>query len=264
MKVTATTKTVVGLLLIGISWGVQAETAEEKGLKIAVEMDQRDAGFHDLTADMVMTLRNRKGDESVRYIRIRTLEVEGDGDKSISIFDRPRDIKGTAMLTFSHGLEPDDQWLYLPGLKRVKRISSKNKSGPFMGSEFAYEDLSSQELEKYTYKWLRDEPCGDLQCYVIERVPAYQYSGYKRMVSWIDQTEYRAIKVEYFDRKNSKLKTLKLSDYNQYLSKYWRASDMFMENHQTGKSTRLEWKNYQFQTGLTEKDFNKNALKRIR
>ncbi len=257
-------KVVVVLLLIGTSWGIQAETPEEKGLAIAVEMDQRDTGFHDLTADMVMTLRNRKGDESVRYIRIRTLEVEGDGDKSISIFDRPRDIKGTAMLTFSHGLEPDDQWLYLPGLKRVKRISSKNKSGPFMGSEFAYEDLSSQEIEKYTYKWLRDEPCGEWQCYVIERVPAYKYSGYKRMVSWIDQAEYRAIKVEYFDRKNSKLKTLKLSGYNQYLDQYWRPSDMFMENHQTGKSTRLEWKNYQFKTGLTEKDFNKNALKRIR
>ncbi|MCF6235315.1 MAG: outer membrane lipoprotein-sorting protein [Gammaproteobacteria bacterium] len=257
-------KAIVTLLLISLAWGAQAETAEEKGLEIAIAMDERDTGFHDLTADMVMTLRNRKGDESVRDIRIRTLEVEGDGDKSISIFDRPRDIKGTAMLTFSHGLEPDDQWLYLPGLKRVKRISSKNKSGPFMGSEFAYEDLSSQELEKYTYKWLRDEPCGDWQCYVIERIPAYKYSGYKRIISWIDKAEYRAIKVEYFDRKNSKLKTLIMSDYNEYIDRYWRAGDMFMENHQTGKSTRLEWKNYQFQTGLTEKDFNKNALKRIR
>ncbi len=263
MKMTSV-KVVAGLLFMAISAGVQAMSAEEKGLAIAVEMDQRDTGFHDMTADMVMTLRNRKGDESVRYIRIRTLEVEGDGDKSISIFDRPRDIKGTAMLTFSHGLKADDQWLYLPGLKRVKRISSKNKSGSFMGSEFAYEDLSSQEIEKYTYKWLRDEPCGELQCYVIERVPAYKYSGYTRMVSWIDQTEYRAIKVEYFDRKNSKLKTLKLSGYNQYLDKYWRPDEMYMENHQTGKSTRLEWKNYRFKTGLTDKDFNKNALKRIR
>ena len=263
MKMTSV-KVVAGLLFMAISAGVQAMSAEEKGLAIAVEMDQRDTGFHDMTADMVMTLRNRKGDESVRYIRIRTLEVEGDGDKSISIFDRPRDIKGTAMLTFSHGLKADDQWLYLPGLKRVKRISSKNKSGSFMGSEFAYEDLSSQEIEKYTYKWLRDEPCGELQCYVIERVPAYKYSGYTRMVSWIDQTEYRAIKVEYFDRKNSKLKTLKLGGYNQYLDKYWRPDEMYMENHQTGKSTRLEWKNYRFKTGLTDKDFNKNALKRIR
>ncbi len=257
-------KTAAFLLLMSVSWGAVAETAEEKGLAIAIAMDERDSGFHDFTADMVMTLRNRKGDESVRYVRIRTLEVEGDGDKSISIFDRPRDIKGTAMLTFSHGLKPDDQWLYLPGLKKVKRISSKNKSGPFMGSEFAYEDLGSQEVEKYTYKWLRDEACGEWQCYVVERVPAYKYSGYKRIVSWIDKDEYRVSKVEYFDRKNSKLKTLTLSDYKQYLWRYWRASRMFMENHQTGKTTLLEWKNYKFKTGLTEKDFNKNALKRIR
>ena len=85
-----------------------------------------------------MTLKNRNGQTSTRFIRIRTLEVEGDGDKSLSIFDEPADVKGTVMLTYAHGLEPDDQWLYLPALKRVKRINSRNKSGPFMGSTFAF------------------------------------------------------------------------------------------------------------------------------
>jgi hypothetical protein len=62
-----------------------------------------------------------------------TIEVKGDGDKSLSIFDSPRDVKGTALLTFTHALESDEQWLYLPALKRVKRISFSNKSGPFLG-----------------------------------------------------------------------------------------------------------------------------------
>ena len=83
-----------------------------------------------MTADMKMILKNRAGNTSVRTIRTKTLEVSGDGDKSLSIFDEPADVKGTAMLTYSHGLEPDDQWLYLPAIKRVKRISSRNKSGP--------------------------------------------------------------------------------------------------------------------------------------
>ncbi len=148
-----------------------AESPEEKGLAIAQEADRRDKGFKDSTANLLMVLKNRQGQESVRKIRIRTLEVEGDGDKSLSIFDNPRDVKGTAFLTFTHKVGDDDQWLYLPALKRVKRISSRNKSGSFMGSEFAYEDISSQEVVKYTYKWIRDEVHDGQECFLIERYP---------------------------------------------------------------------------------------------
>ena len=241
-----------------------AQDPEQKGLQIAKDAKAYDLGFIDYTADMNMTLKNKKGEVSTRKIRIRNLEVQGDGDKSMSIFDEPADVKGTAMLTFSHGLEPDDQWLYLPAIKRVKRISSRNKSGPFMGSEFAFEDLSSQEVEKYSYKYLRDEPCGSYQCYVIERTPAYEYSGYTRQIVWIDKEAYRMVKVDFFDRKNDPLKTLQASDYQQYLGHYWRPGKMEMVNHQNGKSTLLEWTNYQFKTGLDDSDFNAQRLKRIR
>ena len=251
---------VVGLL----PFALVAETAEEKGLAIAVEADKRDEGFGDSKANMTMELRNKQGDTSTRYIRIKTLEVIGDGDKSMSIFDEPADVKGTAFLTFSHAIKPDEQWLYLPALKRVKRINSKNKSGPFMGSEFAYEDIASQEIEKYTYKYLRDETLNGIDCFVIERYPAYEHSGYTRQVVWINKAEYRPEKVVFYDRKNSLLKTLTYDGYQQYLDKFWRADQMHMENHQTGKSTTLTWSNYQFRTGLEDSDFNKNSLKRAR
>ncbi|MBC8394752.1 MAG: outer membrane lipoprotein-sorting protein, partial [Deltaproteobacteria bacterium] len=145
MKRLLMTLTISMLLLLQAA---AAETPAEKGLSIAKEADRRDTGFEDYTADLLMILKNKHGQESIRKIRIRSLEVEGDGDKSLSIFDNPRDVKGTAFLTFSHKAGDDDQWLYLPALKRVKRISSRNKSGSFMGSEFAYEDISSQEVEK--------------------------------------------------------------------------------------------------------------------
>ncbi len=241
-----------------------AQTAEQKGLEIVEAAQAYDEGFGDSTADMVMILKNKKGDTSTRYIRIRTLEVKDDGDKSLSIFDEPNDVKGTAMLTYSHGLDPDDQWLYLPALKKVKRINSRNKSGPFMGSTFAFEDLSSQEVEKYSYKLIGDEGCDDWQCYVIERIPAYEYSGYTRQVIWIDKEGYRVVKAEYYDRKKALLKTLTSSDFQQYLGHYWRPGLMDMLNHQNGKSTRLEWKNYQFQTGLKDRDFRSQALKRLK
>ena len=263
----------ITVIILSIPLGGWAETPrktpEKKGLAIAIEADRRDDGFGDYTATMNMTLKNRHGDSSTRRLRIKNLEVTGDGDKSLTIFDNPRDVKGTAFLTFTHKSGPDDQWLYLPALKRVKRISSSNKSGSFMGSEFAYEDLSSQEVEKYTYKWLRDEGCPgedfrELTCFVVERYPVDPNSGYTRQVGWMDTTEYRTVKIDYYDRKNTPLKTLTLKGYRQYLKKFWRADEMYVINHQTKKSTLLVWKDYSFKTGLKTKDFNKNALKRAR
>lgn len=251
----------IGLLVSSISY---AQTPEEKGLAIATEADKRDTGWNDSSTKMFMTLRNAQGQESKRQMRTRALEVKGDGDKSLTIFDQPRDVKGTAFLSFTHATRPDDQWLYLPALKRVKRISSANKSGPFMGSEFAYEDISSQEVEKYTYKYLRDEKFNGKDCFVIERKPTYEHSGYTKLISWVDKAMYQAVKVEFYDRKNTRIKTLVASGHKQYLGRYWRAHTMEMTNHQTKKSTTLEWKNYQFKTGLRSRDFDKNALKRLR
>jgi outer membrane lipoprotein-sorting protein len=241
-----------------------AETPEQKGLAIAVESDRLDTGWADQIADLEMTLRNRQGDTSTRKIRIRNLEVQGDGDKGLTVFDHPRDVKGTAFLSYTHSAAPDDQWLYLPALKRVKRIASANKSGPFVGSEFAYEDLTSQEVARYTYKFLRDEEIDGRAAFVIERYPTYEHSGYARQVVWVDKQIYHPLKVVYYDRKNALLKTLVLHGYQPYLDRYWRPDRMEMVNHVTGKSTTLGWSNYRFQTGLTARDFDRNALKRAR
>jgi outer membrane lipoprotein-sorting protein len=212
-----------------------------------------------------MILRNKHGKESLRQIRMKVLEVENDGDKSLTVFDNPRDVKGTAFLNYTHKVGDDDQWLYLPALKRVKRISSRNKSGSFVGSEFSYEDISSQEVEKYTYKWIRDENYEGKQCFVVDHYPVdKKNSGYTRQVTWIDKKEYRPLKIEFYDKKYSHLKTLTFSGYKIYLEKYWRADKLQMINHQNGKSTVLEFSNYKFLTGLKATDFNKNSLKRIR
>lgn len=243
---------------------VTAQTAEQKGLEIATEADMRDLGFGDSKSEMKMTLRNRNGQTSHRSIRNKTLEVKGDGDKSLVIFDEPKDVKGTAFLSFTHATGPDDQWLYLPALKRVKRISSNNKSGPFMGSEFAFEDISSQEIDKYKYKYIRDEKLNGMDCYVIERYPVDPKSGYTKQVVWYDKSEYRQHKVDSYDRKGSLLKTLTMHDYNQYNDKYWRAGELKMVNHITGKSTDLKFNNYGFSNGFTDRDFDKNSLKRIK
>lgn len=126
-------------------------------MAIAREQAKREKGFGDYSTILTMTLRNSDGKEAQREMRTLNLEVEGDGDKSLTIFDAPKDVEGTALLTWTHKTADDDVWLYLPSLARVKRIASNNKSGAFMGSEFAFKDIGSQEVEKFTYRYLRDE-----------------------------------------------------------------------------------------------------------
>ena len=165
--------------------------AEQKGLDIALEARAKKVGFENFTASQVMVLRNKQGRESRRALRVKVMEVEDDGDRSLFVFDEPRDVQGTAFLIHGHKDKADDQWLYLPALKRVKRISSANRSGSFMGSEFAYEDMSPPEVERFTYRYLREEPCGELTCTVVERMPVDAKSGYSRQVVWQDTEELR-------------------------------------------------------------------------
>lgn len=238
---------------------------QQKGLAIAVEAERRSSGFKDYIVDMTMILRNREGRESRRLIRSRVMETTDDGDKSLTIFDSPRDVRGTAMLTFTHKIGADDQWLYLPALKRVKRISSANKSGSFMGSEFAYEDLGSREVEKYQHHYISEEMLNQITCFVVERRPNdTENSGYKKIVSWLDQEHFRVMKEDYYDKRGRLLKTLTVRGYKRYLGFHWRAHKMKMVNHQNGKQTDLFFSNYNFQTGLVDRDFNKSGLKRLR
>ena len=128
-----------------------------------------------------------------------------------------------------------------------------------MGSEFAYEDLSSQEVEKYTYTFL--EMKGDLA--IVEQDPVDPKSGYtRRVVTYNTAQGYRIDKVEFYDRKNALLKTLVYNGYKQYKGKHWRAETMKMTNHQTNKETELRFENYDFEINLTDQDFTQSALKR--
>ncbi len=253
-------------LVVLVTTPVWAETPEEKGFAIAARADRSDRGFQSSVSDMTMVLKNAHGQETSRTMKNKILEVPDEtlGDKSIIVFKTPSDISGTALLSHARILDPDDQWLYLPALKRVKRISSVNKSGPFVGSEFAFEDFTALELGKYDYKYLRAEPCGALMCDVIERYPKYEYSGYTKQISWIDQGVYQVRKVEFYDRRDGLLKTLTLDEYKKYEGNIWRPHKFHMENHQTGKSTELLYSNFKFKTGLDDNDFNKGVLTRVR
>lgn len=265
-------KTIIAAVLaVAIPFIASAETPEERGLAIATEAQKRNEGWVDSKAEMKMILENKQGEKSERNLRLRALEVisDVDGDKSLTYFLSPADVQGTALLSFTRITLPDDQWLYLPALKRVKRIASANKSGSFVGSEFAFEDLLAQEVPKFKYKYLRDEDCPTVQakglsCFVTERFPVYENSGYTRQLSWIDKKDYQIRKLEFFDRKSEHSKTLMFNDYRQYLGKFWRAHTLVMENHQTSKKTTLAFGNFELNAKVDQSEFDPDALSRLR
>ena len=216
-----------------------------------------------------MVLKDKSGNESVRKFKNLIFEELEDtlGDKSIIVFTEPRDVKGTSLLTHAN-IEPkdDDQWLYLPALKRVKRISSSNRTGKFVSSEFSYEDLSTDEPEDYTFTWLEDGPClteASLTCHLIEATPKNKKSGYSKRIIYVDTDELLYQSVKFYNRRGDLEKELHFKGYQKYLDKFWRADTLEMTNLQTGKSTVIAWENYQFQTNLSLNDFRPEKLARM-
>ena len=243
------------------------ESAEAKGMRIAVENKKANSGFKGESSKMVMKLYDAHGASTERIMNGKSLEVPGDGDKSLSIFLKPFDVKNTKMLTWSHKEDDDDQWLYLPSFKRWKRISSNNKSSSFMGSEFSYEDLGSQEPEKFSYKWLKDEKIKidgkDSDTWVLERKPKKK-SGYSKQVMWVDKVKRNPGKIEYYDRKGDLLKVASFSKFKSYKvsgKSMWRPNFIDMKNLQTKKSSTIEWKDRKLGKKYKSKDFKKSNIK---
>jgi len=242
------------LFVVGSLYAMSSQEVAEKTDKVM-------RGFKDSKSNMTMVLINASGQKRVRKMKMMVLEKEG-GDKSLMEFLSPADVKGTKFLSYSHIKKDDDQWLYLPALKRVKRIASKSKSGSFMGSEFSYEDLSSFDVKKYTYigkaKIVR---LNGKKAYKGIRKPITRNSGYTKQIFWTDPKTFLILRVDYYDRKKELLKTAVFEDYKK-ISGIWRVGKMTMTNHQNDKKTILIWKNEKIKNGLKEKNFHKRVLKR--
>jgi hypothetical protein len=244
---------------------LSAMTPEQRGLAIFREKDRLESGYGDLQVGLEMVLRDRRGSESRRELSISQLEMGDAGERLLVVFDTPKPIRGTALLSYSHVEAEDDQWLYLPAQRRVKKIAARNKSGPFLSSEFAFEDLTLQQLDKFRYRLLGTEACGARECYRIERIPGDEFSGSSRQEVLLDTESLRVERIDFFDRPGRPLKVLINDDYQLHEDRFWKPQRMFMENLQTGKTTELVWRDFRFGNGLiADRDFSTNSLMRAR
>ncbi len=252
------------LTLLLLAPCLQAEEGPNEARSVMAQSLASDDGFESSISHYVMELSDRSGRRSSRRLEVRTLEgTPHQPERSIILIHEPRDISGTALLSHSRGVKDDLQWLYLPSLRRTKRISGANRGAPFIGSEFAFEDLAPQELEKYEYIWVGVDQCAGLSCTVIRRTPNAKNSAYSHQLVWIDSRDFQVRRIEFFNRAGQHQKTLTLNKYVHHRESYWRAHSLEMVNHLNGKSTSLEVTAYEFETGLDSNSFEKPALARL-
>lgn len=264
------------VLLTGVNTAVATNTADaaidtvlnsitetqKRGREIASTVDEHDAGFTDYVVDGMMKVQRQGSAPAVREFEMNTFEIRNGGDKRLVVFSQPRDLAGFVSLTHTHTDAADDQWIYLPAIKRSKRLAARDKTGSFAGSEFSYEDIATWELSNYDYEFIRDEPCGEPKttCHTIANLPRYEYSGYSKLVETIDPRIWQPVKIVYSDREGRELKRLEFHDYKQYEGKYWRPDRIVMTNVADGSISEIQWNNYRFKSGLRESDLTDKRM----
>jgi outer membrane lipoprotein-sorting protein len=253
-------KTVL-LILFGFMLFVPALNAQElTGKQIVEKAYNRDTG-EDQTSDLTMTLTNRNGDQRIRKIKQFTKDM-GAVEKSIMFFLSPADVKNTSFMSWSYDSDQnDDQWIYLPALKKTKRISSDSKSDYFMGSDFTYDDLGDRKPAQDTHQLLREENIDDKACYVVESVSKDRDYMYSKTITWIEKKNFIGVKKEFYDEDEELLKILTIKEVRE-ISGYLIITNSEMKNIQKDHTTTMELNHVKINTGIPESNFSERMMMR--
>jgi outer membrane lipoprotein-sorting protein len=256
---------VAGAICTGASAGVSVAASDaNRGYAVYAERERRDQGYGDQRVKLRMTLKSPGGRTATRELTLVEAEGRGGkGDQTLIAFDAPADIAGTELLTHEHpGARDDDQWLYMPARKRTKRIASSDRSGRFVGTEYSYEDLAGDQLEDFTYRYIRLDAVEGRPAHLIERIPLNPSSEYSRQETWVDTRTDQVVKARLYDRKGRHIKTLVADDWRKYQGRYWRAHRMRMTHVASGRSTEMVASDYELGTGVPARTFHQGALGR--
>jgi len=233
------------------------------GRDIMLKIEERPEG-DDQRSIMKMPLINKRGKTRERSVLMYSKKYGEDG-KSLMYFQSPGDVKGTGFLAWDYDdpKKDDDQWLYLPALKKSRRISGSSKNDYFMGTDFTYDDMGDRNVDEDTHKLLREEEIDGGKCWVVESTPKEEDYMYSKRISWIRQDALVAAKVDFYDQKGGHLKTLTVSDVREQ-DGIWTSFRMEMENFQKEHKTIIEMLEVQYNIGLEDSLFRVSTLERGR
>jgi len=216
-----------------------------------------------------MIIYDDKGRKRVRKTKQATkLFDNGKTEKKIIKFISPADVKGTGLLTYDYEIKDDDMWLFMPALRKTRRIVSSEKAKSFMGSEFSYADITPPNLDDFKYKLLKEEKIFDEQCWVIQQTPINQDKedeyGFSKKIVYISKNSNVIRKAVLYDYDNEIFKVLttkniKLLDKK---NKKYRASYLEMNNKQNGRKSILKIDKIQFNPKVKDKYFTTEYLER--
>jgi hypothetical protein len=215
---------------------------------------------------MVMKVMDKSGAAKERRIVWYTRTDPQDLNKILMRFLSPRDLENTGLLTWEKRDGDDDQWLYLPATKKVKRIAASGKKSRFMGTDFAFEDLRSENLALYTYTLTGTETVDGQACYIIEAVPATARqaadSGYSKRRLWVRQDHYQTVKQEFYDKKGQLEKVEHKRQLVNVKGMIWRANETEMHDVQAGTRTLVQVLKRVVDQGLNDNFFTETELTR--
>lgn len=246
---------VMVLLMAAAAFQVSAGITGEEVMERVYD---RPAG-DDMTAQMLMGITNARGSTRDRDIVQFSMDAGGI-DKKLMFFTSPADVRDTSFMTWSYeDGSDDDQWIYLPALRRVRRIASDSRHDSFMGSDFTYDDLSQRHPSADDHALLREEQVNGSDAYVVESVPVDD-EPYSRTVSWISKDSYIGLQREFYDDAGRLYKKLVI-DQAEEIDGYWVITDMTMSNLSSGSNTRIQMKDVSFSIGLDDSFFSERQMR---
>ncbi len=246
-------------------FGLRANSEELTGRQV-MELEEERNKASDEFNTMSMKLVHKRGNERNRKVAYFMKTDENDNDKILMRFITPPDVKGVAVLTIEHNDRDDDQWFYLPAIRKVRRISSSGQSENFFGTDFTYEDIRSEKYDEHRYTVKGTETVDDHECFLIEAVPATEKqkkeSGYSRREIWIRKDIFFTVQAKYYDRKGEFFKLEFRKDIVEVAPNIYRPNLMEMKNLKTGHTTQLTFDERQINKGLDDGIFDVNKLTR--
>jgi len=245
------------LILVSVSLFSQDKIT---GQQVIQNVYDRETGT-EVEGKLTMTLTNKDGNKRVRELK-QFIKDFKDVEKKIMFFISPADVKNTSFMNWSYTDEKaDDQWIYLPALKKVKRISSDSKSDYFMGSDFTYDDLGDRKPNDDVHKILREEKLNDEDCYVVESVPKEEGYMYSKTVTWVIKDKWVGLQKKFYDEDGDFLKTLyirKYADIDGFLTILLTE----MENDQNKHKTSMEFEDIKINKGIDDNYFTERMMKK--
>jgi len=249
---------IVMIIAMGLIQNVSSQSLS--GKEIVEKAYNRETG-EDQTSNLTMTLINKHGDQRVRKIKQFRKDF-GDIEKSIMFFQSPADIKNTSFMNWAYDSEKnDDQWIYLPALKRVKRISSDSKSDYFMGSDFTYDDLGDRKLEADNHKLLDEETIDGKVCYIIESISKDEDYIYSKTITWIMKDSFIGFKKEFYDEDGDLLKILFIKEIKE-VAGFLIITNSEMNNVQKDHKTSMILEDVKINTKISSGKFSERMMTR--